>query len=175
MLLNHTYNTTSTEAAPTSLLPFASFFFFHLTYPVGLLSPFSSFSQQVIALWPARQATFDLAINKPDVVGRCRQEILRVVNRSYYGSSKVVSHPLSSRSSGSSFGRHFSRHYGRHVSWAVVTLVITKDSPRTHLGSLVVLVVTLLSFSSLVLNHGDNEYQRVHQCHHMGCHWRHAG
>ena len=66
------------------------------------------------------------------------------------------SHPLSSGSSCSYFGCHFCCH----VSWAVVTSVVKQDLPRHQLGSLVILVVTLSSFSSLGLNHGDNEYQR---------------
>ena len=41
MPLYHSYNTNSIDAAPTSLLPFVSFFFLLLTQPVGLLSAFS--------------------------------------------------------------------------------------------------------------------------------------
>jgi hypothetical protein len=59
--------------------------------------------------------------------------------------------------------------------WAEVTLVITQDSPCHQLGTIVILVITLLSFSSLELNCGDNEYHRGCQCCHMGHQWRHAG
>jgi hypothetical protein len=71
------------------------------------------------------------------------------------------SHTLSS-------GSYFGRHFGHQVSSRVVTFVITDDLPHHQLRLLVILVTTLLSFSSLGLNHGDNEYNRGRQCHHMG-------
>jgi hypothetical protein len=59
-------------------------------------------------------------------------------SKRFQGHQQVVtwivqdSHPLSSGSSGSCF----CHHTGRHVLWAVVTLVITQDSPSHQLGSL---------------------------------------
>jgi hypothetical protein len=123
---------------------------------------------------PARQELLTLAIN----ITRWSHQMS---SRKFEGCQQVIkliikgSHPLLSGLSWPYFGHHFCNHFGHHMSWAVVTLVITQDSPRHQVGLLVIFVITSLSFSSLGVNHGDNKYHRGHQCGHMNHRWRHAG
>ena len=80
------------------------------------------------------------------------KKILRVINSLSHGLSKIDTHCHQGHQ-GSIFA-----YLGCQMSSAVVTLVVKQDLPRCLLGSLFVLVVTLLSLSSLGLNHGICRY-----------------